>query len=309
MQHSFPRCEGQPSWQRWLYVLLLLWCAGLALFFLLTMPHAELCRWYAFFLLLALLPLPAVLLSFFGRNVVQVEHAGVVLSTLLWGFCLRRRVWVAGRVLAFDWAEEHAAFACYLIVTPFEGAQRGARCTLLATPSPYAAAALLRDLELHYPGSGLRAEHPVRLSEGRQPSRALGAAVLVLACVYAAVVGPRLLLPLRVALEGETQMARVERVVWEGEGRNSSWHLEASLRGELLESARSFPAGTRPPSPGQPLMLRAAPGLPFYEGTELVAYLLPLPLGGLGLLMFFLGARVCLAKKRCISPAPAALQR
>ncbi len=251
MLHSYPQREGQPAWPWWLYGLLLAWCAGLALFFLVQMPGAEIVYWYAFFLLLALLPLPAALMFFFGRRVVQVEHAGVALSSWFRGWRVRQRAYAAARVLAFDWAEEGGAFVCRIFVTPFEGAQRASRHTLLTTRSPYAAAALLRDLELHYPGSGLNAESPVRLVR-RRPSRWLGCLALLLAAGYAAVVGPRLLLPLRVVGEGEDVMARVERVIWEQPRRESTYRLRVLLPGRVgpVEGARSYPPALRPPSPG-----------------------------------------------------------
>ncbi len=298
MLHTYPQREGQPAWPWWLYVLLLAWCAGLAIFFAVAMPGAEIVWWYAFFLLAALLPLPAALMFFFGRRAVQVEHAGVVLSSWLWGRCWRRRAYAAARVLAFDWAEEGGAFACRIFVTPFEGAQRTSRYTVLATRSPYAAAALLRDLELHYPGSGLNAESPARLESRRRPSRWLGLCVLLLAAGYAAVVGPRLLLPLRVAAEGENVFARVERVIWEQPRKDSSYRLLVRLPGEAepVEGARSYPPTLRPPAPGQLLPVRHAPRLPFYEGGEMMAYIMLLPMGGLGLLMAFLGASACLRR-------------
>ncbi len=295
MLHSYPQREGQPAWPWWLYLMLLAWCAGLAVFFMAVMPHSELLYWYAFFLLLVLLPLPAALMFFFGRRAVQVEHAGVVLSTWLAGHRLRQRAFTAARVLAFDWAEEGGAFACRLFVTPYEGAQHAMRHTMLTTRSPYAAAALLRDLELHYPGSGLNAESPVRLNR-RFASRWLGGLVLLLAAGYAALMGPRLLLPLRVAAEGQELKGRLERVIWEQPRRDSTYRLLVQIPGQAapVESARSYRPGLRPPAPGQLLSVRYVPGELFYESNELMAYILVLPLGALGLLMFFMGALVCL---------------
>ncbi len=297
MLHAYPQREGQPRWPWWLYVLLLCWCAGLTLFFFFRMPGTELVYWYALLLVLALLPLPAAIMFFFGRRTVQVEHAGVVLSFWLWGRCWSRRVYTAARVLAFDWAEEGSAFACRIFVTPFEGAQHTTRYTVLTTCSPYAAAALLRDLELHYPGSGLNAESPVRLAP-RRPSRRLGAVVLLLAAGYLAVVGPRMLLPLCVAAEGQNHFARVERVIWEQARKESSYRVLVRLPGvaEPVEGARSYPPTLRPPTPGQLLPVRYAPGLPFYESGELMAYIMLLPMGGLALLMIFLGLWACLLR-------------
>ncbi len=294
MLHRQPAREGQPSWPWWLYLLLLLWAAFLALWFSLGTPSWDVLFFHVAALLVLLLAAPFALFFWRGARAVQVEHVGVVVSWWLFRRCWRRRVYPAQRVLAFDWEEEGGAFVCRLFARPSDFARRGARVTLMTTDSPYRAAALLRDLELHYPGCGLRAEQPARLRPRRRASRWLGAVVAALAVAYMAVLGPYVALPLRVAAAGERRPAVIHRVLWDSPKRNSTYHLEVIPQGdeEVLSSATSFPPAAYMPAPGMVIPVFCAPGLPFYDDRELMAYLMPLPLGALGLLMLATGLGV-----------------
>ena len=264
--------------------VLLLLTGVLGVFFGVYAPNWDVPLLYAAAFGLLLLPTLLWVRSFWSRRVVQVEHAGVVLSEYLWGCRMARRVWAAHRVRAFDWEREaDGAFTLRLLILRPDG-QKADFFTLGATDKPYAFAALWRDFELHYPGSGLRplcfGEEPAASSPRVRRGWAL--ASFVLSLLGAVAVANSMLHPLRTAWRGRSEPARIRALDWEPDGSRYVLLLQTERSGLRLRSASSF-AGVAP-RPGTQLMVLHDGLSRGYLTDEVMPFLLPLLLGGACLL-------------------------
>lgn len=284
--------------------LAVLLAVGLSVFWWFYAPNWDVCLLHIAAAVVLSLPLPALLVGFFGQRVLQVEHAGVVVGTAVWGRALRFKVWRAEQVRAFDW--EPAGDGGYvlrllLLRTPTE---RPAFQTVMYTDSAYQLAAVWRDLELHYPGSGLRADLPEAESEGggAWAFRLCGALAMLLGVGMAAATWTPMLTPLRVAGHGVTTPAEITALVWDSSAQGSPYHLEARPAGadKVFRSASSFPQTARLPQQGQLIPVVWAPTGPtvFYVTDEVLPFLLPLPLACGWLLLILSGARQLLQPKK-----------
>lgn len=263
---------------------LMLLTGALGVFFLVYAPNWDVPLLYAAAFGLLLLPMLLWVRSFWIRRVVQVEHAGVVLSEYLWGCRMARRVWSAHRVRAFDWEREpDGALTLRLLILRPDG-QKADFFTLETTDNPYAFAALWRDFELHYPGSGLRP-----LTFGEEPAapslrawRGWALATLFLALLGAVAVADPMLHPLRTAWRGCCEPARICALDWEPDVRRYVLLLETERSGRQLRSASSF-AGAAPRLGTQLMVLHDGVSRG-YLTDEVTAFLMPLLLGGACLL-------------------------
>ena len=264
--------------------VLLLLTGALLVFYLLYAPNWDVPLLYAAAFGLLLLPTLLWVRCFWMQRVVQVAHEGVVLSEFLWGHLVVRRVWSSERVRAFDWEREaDGALTLRLLILSPDG-HKADFLTLGTTDKPYAFAALWRDLELHYPGSGLRPLTFGEESAAPLPRALRGWAwtLVLLSVLGGAAVANPMLHPLRTALSGYTEPARVCALDWEPDGSRYSLQLQTARRGLQLHSASSF-AGAAP-RPGTQLMVLHDGVSLGYLTDEVTAFLLPLLLGGACLL-------------------------
>lgn len=272
--------------------LLFLLCAVCCAFYCIFAPNAEVPMLSGAAALVLLWPLAVLLLRVCGEQVVQVEHAGVALSFRCCGFRLSRRVWTAAQVLHFDWeSSAEGIFALRLLLLKNDGTR--SFTTVLQTDSPYALAAVWRDLELHYPGSGLRSAHPVGNVGGERTARWLNVIVLLLGTGAAVWLSPYLLQPFRAAASGQISPARVLAIEWGStQTSGSPYHLRVlpDGAGESVRTASSFYAHSgRVPLLGQQVPVLWAEGLPCYLPGEVLRFLMPLPVWGLCLVMIWCG--------------------
>lgn len=284
--------------------LALLLAAGLSVFWWFYAPNWDVCLLHIAAAAVLCLPLPALVVSFFGHRVLQVEHAGVVVGTSVWGRALRFKVWRAEQVRAFDWEPAGDGGYVLRLLLQRTPAERPAFQTVLYTDSAYQLAGVWRDLELHYPGSGLRADLPEAEPEGRGvwAFRLCGAAAMLLGIGLALAAGRSMLTPLLVAGRGVTTPAEITALVWDSSAQGSPYHLEArpAGAGNVFRSASAFPQTVRLPQPGQLIPAMWSPSGPtvFYVTDEVLPFLLPLPLSGACLLLILLGSRQLFLPKK-----------
>ena len=272
--------------------LLLLLSLSLAVFYSFFAPNrdVQLLSWGISLLLLW--PVGGLLLKLFGEQVVQVEHAGVAVSFYLGRFRLRQSVWPARAVLHFDWSSSSdGLFSLRLVLLRRDGST--GFCTVMHTDSVYAIHAVLRDLELHFPGSGLYEERPPAEVPSSGQSRLFSVACILFGLGAAAWLLPQVYRPLRVCAAGRTEPAEVVSVEWGATQRHGSpFHLRVRPLSsqQTVRSATSFyPQQGRVPLPGQKIPVQWAENQPFYLPGEVLSLMMPLPVTGACLLSVWFG--------------------
>lgn len=264
--------------------LLFLLSLGFCLFYICYGTNGEvplLCGGVA---LVLLWPMLMMVRCIWGEQVIQVEHAGVVTAFYLWGMRFRRAVIPAARMLHFDWEQSSdGIYALRLLLLRTDGSSSFS--TVLNTDSMYALASVWRDLELHYPGSGLRADRPTdaNMSVNRY-SRLLGAALLLLGAGLGLGLLPHATRPLRTAARGQMSIAEVVAVEWGStQTSGSPYHLRVLPEGaaKTVRTASSFYSHNgRVPLPGQKLPVLWSADAACYLPGEVLSFIAPLPILG-----------------------------
>lgn len=261
--------------------------AALTVFFCFYAPNWDVPLIHAACTVLLFLPLGLLLRSVWGRRVIQVEHAGVVVSDYLFGRLLHRRVFPAVRVRHFA-AEpaENGGFSLSLWVAPrgWRGCSDPPRMlpvTILPTADAASAAALLQDLELHYPGSGWGEAVPESQPPAPPvPARWAGVAVALLGVLIGMCVAPLVVTPLQAAVRGQLTQAVVCGFAWET-NRNGSFYravvYPVSLPEQRCTGATPFPQAPSMPREGQEIAVLQYDRT-FYFPQEVLPFMLPLPL-------------------------------
>lgn len=275
--------------------------AGLTLFWWFCAPNWDIILLHGAAAVLFALPMVPLTICYFGQRTVQVEHAGVVIGTRVFGRFLRLEVLRAEVVRGFDWESDGNGEYGLRLLLQRHPAQRPAFRTVLHTDSPYLIAALWRDLELHYPGSGLRQDAPTEvlpLTAGS--SHLLGLIVLLSALLLGGAGRHALCEPLLVAAQGRVTPAVIQALQWDSPRRGSTYHLEVLPAGadSPRRSATAYAQSDPMPQEGQILPALWADESPsFYATDEVLPFLLPLLWGGGCLLLLLLGA-VSLLRRR-----------
>lgn len=281
-----------------LLVLALALC--LSLFYWFTAPNWDIVLLHLFAVVLFALPVLPLAVACFGTRSLQVEHTGVVMGTFWGKRPLRLLVWKAEQVRAFDWEYDgRQTYALRLLIQRHAG-EKPAMMTVLHTESPYLAAAVWRDLELHYPGSGLRSDAPGAEAPAARGSRAAGAVSFLCGAALACAVCSPVLQPLRVAALGRTTPAVITALQWDSAEKGSTYHLDVCPAGAdaTRRSASAFPQTVLMPQVGQALAaLWSDDTAVFYTTDEVLPFLMPLPWGAASLLLMGLGMAQVLRKK------------
>lgn len=281
-------------------LLLVLLSGVLTLFWWFTAPNWDVILLHGAATVFFCLPLPPLLVSVFGTRLVQVEHAGVVVGTLWGRRPLRLMVWQAAQVRGFDWESDGAGQYSLRLVIQRTPVHRPTYHTVLHTASAYQLAAVWRDLELHYPGSGLRADLPEPTAATSRAMRCLsGMLALLLALLTAWGMRDALWLPLHTAATGSVTPATVTALQWDSSRKGSTYHLEVLPAGADAprRSATAFPQLDPLPQEGQSLAVLWSPSTPaIYLIGEVLPFLLPLLWGGVSLLLLLLGLAEILAR-------------
>lgn len=274
--------------------LALVLCVGFGVFYFLYAPNWDVTLLCWALALVLLWPFWLTTSNVWGEYAVQVEHAGVVISRFLWGHRLKRQGWSAEQIRHFDWEESSdGLLSLRFVLRRADGSMHFH--SVLHTDSPYAMGAILRDLELHYPGCGLYEQRPSGvLNAANGVSRVLSVAMLSGGLVMLCWFGPTLITPLRVVYSGEAVPAEVLSVEWSPTtiNRSATYRLLVRPEGtnETVRTAGSFhPAALRVPLPGQRLEVLYKAGAVCYLPGEVLAFLLPLPGIGGCLLLLWLG--------------------
>lgn len=261
--------------------LLFLLCLGFSIFFLLRAPNTDVMLLSCGAALLLLWPLSVLVGRIFGEIMIQVEHAGVVAAFHCFGIRMSRRGWLAAQILRFDWEQTaDGLFALRLLLSRRDGGS--SFLTVLHTDSPYALAAVWRDLELHYPGSGLRSELPTSVAPAGGGARRFSLLLLLGGAAGALCLWQPLSRPLMALALGQVVPAEVLAIDWgNAKSTGSPYHLQLLPRGaaEPVRSASSFYAhSNRVPRIGQRLPVLWAEGLSYcYLPGETLSFLAPIP--------------------------------
>lgn len=273
--------------------LLFLLSLGFCLFYIGYGTNAEvplLCGGVAMVLLW---PLLMMVRCIWGEQVIQVEHAGVVVAFYLWGIRLGQMVIPAARMLHFDWEQSSdGIYSLRLLLLRPDG--RSAFSTVMHTDSSYALASVWRDLELHYPGSGLRIDRPSGADVAvNRYSRLLGAALLLLGAGLGLGLLPHAVRPLRTAALGQVSIAEVVAVEWGStQTSGSPYHLRVLPDGaeKTVRTASSFYSHNgRVPLPGQKLPVLWVADAACYLPGEVLSFIAPLPILGCCLVLAWFG--------------------
>ncbi|MCQ2365453.1 MAG: hypothetical protein MJ051_07895 [Akkermansia sp.] len=284
----------------------------LSVFYWFTAPNWDVVLLHLFAVVLLALPLPPLAVACFGTRSLQVEHAGVVMGTFWGKRPLRLLVWKAEQVRAFDWEYDgRQTYALRLLIQRRPG-EKPAMMTVMHTESPYLAAAVWRDLELHYPGSGLRSEAPGAEAPTARGSRLAGLSALLCGAVLAGAVFAPVLQPLRIAAFGRTTPAVITALQWDSSEKGSTYHLEVCSAGADAprRSASAFPQTAPLPQVGQTLAaLWSDDTAVFYTTDEVLPFLMPLPWSAACLLLMGLGLAQLYPRRRGRkSPKPCRLR-
>lgn len=274
-------------------LLLIVLSFGLTLFWWFTAPNWDIILLHGAAFVFLSVPLPPLLVAVFGTRLLQVEHAGVVVGTLWGKRPLRLTVWQAEQVRHFDWETDGAGHYTLRLLLQRTPVEKPAFRTVLHTDSAYQLAAVWRDLELHYPGCGLRADMPDPAPPPRLSARRCGGVLAVLlALLTARAVHDAVLLPLQTAAAGDITPATITALHWDSSRKGSTYHLEVLPAGadSPRRSATAFPQAELMPQEGQVLAVLWAPSSPvFYLTSEVLPFLQPLLWGGASLLLLLLG--------------------
>lgn len=273
--------------------VLFLLSLGFCLFYLCYGTNGEvplLCGGVAFVLLW---PLLMMVRCIWGEQVIQVEHAGVVVAFYLWGIRFRRAVIPAARMLHFDWEQSaDGVYALRLLLLRADG--HTSFSTVLHTDSAYALAAVWRDLELHYPGSGLQADRPTGddMAVNRY-SRLFCTALLLLGVGLGLGLTEPATRPLRCAVRGQVSIAEVVAVEWGStQISGSPYHLRVLPDGaeKTVRTASSFYSHNgRIPLAGQKLPVLWEAGEACYLPGEVLSFIAPLPIFSCCLVLAWFG--------------------
>lgn len=273
--------------------LLFLLSLGFCLFYICYGTNGEVSLLCGGMALVLLWPLLMMARCIWGDQVIQVEHAGVVVAFYLLGIRFRRTVIPAVRMLHFDWEQSSdGIYALRLLLLRADG--RTSFSTVLHTDSVYALASVWRDLELHYPGSGLRMDRPQGDDmAGNRYSRLFCAALLLLGLGLGLGLLPYAARPLRVAARGQVSIAEVVAVEWGStQTSGSPYHLRVLPDGaeKTLRTASSFYSHNgRVPLPGQKLPVLWDAGEACYLPGEVLSFIAPLPILGCCLVLAWFG--------------------
>lgn len=273
--------------------LLFLLSLGFCLFYICYGTNGEVSLLCGGMALVLLWPLLMMARCIWGDQVIQVEHAGVVVAFYLLGIRFRRTVIPAVRMLHFDWEQSSdGIYALRLLLLRADG--RTSFSTVLHTDSVYALASVWRDLELHYPGSGLRMDRPQGDDmAGNRYSRLFCASILLLGLGLGLGLLPYAARPLRVAAWGQVSIAEVVAVEWGStQTSGSPYHLRVLPDGaeKTLRTASSFYSHNgRVPLPGQKLPVLWDAGEACYLPGEVLSFIAPLPILGCCLVLAWFG--------------------
>lgn len=273
-------------------LLLLVLSLGLTLFWWITAPNWDIILLHGAAFVFLLVPLPPLLVAVFGTRLIQVEHAGVVVGTLWGKRPLRLTVWQAEQVRHFDWETDGAGHYTLRLLIQRRPAERPAFLTVLHTDSAYQLAAVWRDLELHYPGSGVRADMPEPVSLPPHPRRWGGVAAVAAALLTAWGTHEAILMPLRTAAGGSVTPAVITALQWDSSRKGSTYHLEVLPAGfdSARRSASAFPQAALLPQEGRQVAVLCSDSTPvFYLIDEVLPMLQPLLWSGVSLLLLLLG--------------------
>lgn len=280
---------------------------ALTLFWWFTAPNWDVILLHGAVCVLCCLPLPPLAVAVFGSRLLQVEHAGVVVGTLWGKHPLRLTVWRAEQVRHFDWETDGAGHYTLRLLLQRSPAEKPAFQSVFHTDSAYQLAAVWRDLELHYPGSGLRSDMPEAAPTPRlSPRRWGGGLAVLLALLTAWAARDAIAHPLHTAATGNITPATITALQWDSSRKGSTYHLDVLPAGvsSPRRSATAFPQTELMPQAGQELAVLWAPNSPvFYLTSEVLPLLLPLLWGGASLLLLLLGLAEMLA---CAPRAPRA---
>ena len=272
--------------------LLFLLCSFCASYYLLFAPNRDVPLLSGAVALLLLWPLGVLSLRIFGKQVIQIEHVGIVVSFHCLGLCLNRRGWTAAQVLHFDWDySSDGGYALRLLLLRMDGSR--AFTTVLHTDAAYAFAAVWRDLELHYPGSGLRTEFLPMEQESKGETNCVCLVVVLLGAAAVVWLYPQLSQPFKVAAYGRIASARVVAIDWGcTKTSGSSYYLRMLPDGadEPVRSASSFNSHSgRVPCIGQRVLILWCEASPCYLPGEVFSFLAPIPIFGLCIVMIWGG--------------------
>lgn len=273
-------------------LLLVLLSFGLTLFWWYASPNWDVILLHGAVGVLFCLPLPPLLVAVFGTRLLQVEHAGVVVGTLWGKRPLRLTVWQSAQVRHFDWETDGAGHYTLRLLLQHTPSERPAFHTVLHTDSAYQLAAVWRDMELHYPGSGLRTDGPEPEAPRCTPRRWGGVLAVALALLTAWSAREVIAHPLYTAAAGDITPATISALQWDSSRKGSTYHLDVLPAGAAAtrRSASAFPQTEMMPQEGQELAVLWAPNSPvFYLTGEVLPFLLPLLWGGASLLLLLLG--------------------
>lgn len=260
-------------------VILLVLSFGLTCFWCCVSPNWDVILLHGAAALFCCLPLPPLLVKRFGTRLLQVEHAGVVVGTLWGKRPLRLTVWQAEQVRRFDWESDGAGHYTLRLLIQRTPDSRPVFCSVLHTDSAYQLAAVWRDLELHYPGRGLRTDTP-EAAPPRPPARPLfGVLVLLAGALTAWAARDVIVAPLHTAATGLVTPAVVTSLDWDSSRKGSTYHLVVRPAGAETprRSASAFPQSEQMPQEGQSFAVLWAPATSvFYLTGEVLPLLLPL---------------------------------
>lgn len=281
---------------------------GLTLFWWFVSPNWDVILLHGAAFVFMSLPLPPLLVNVFGTRLLQVEHAGVVIGTAWGKRPLRLTVWRAEQVRRFDWETDGAGHYTLRLLLQRAPAAKPAFQTVMHTDSAYLLAAVWRDLELHYPGSGLRSDMPEAAPTPRlSPRRWGGGLAVLLALLTAWAARDAVVLPLHTAATGSVTPATITALDWDSSRRGSTYHLDVQPAGVATSrrSATAFPQTELMPQAGQELAVLWATNSPvFYLTSEVLPFLHPLLWGSASLLLLLSGLaeiRACSSRTQRVS--------
>lgn len=265
----------------------------LTLFYACYAPNWDVPLYGAVIATVLLLLVLLLLRSTFGQRSLQIEHAGVVVTDYLCGTRLRRRVFQAVQVRHFDWEKDTADGGWTLrLLIQRHPAAHPSFLSVLSTNNPYLLAAAWRDLELHYPGSGLCEAPPAAEESSARPSRIVGSLLVLSGILFGAGVWNTVSRPLYLCACGQVTPAVVQRIVWDSPRPGSTYHLLCLPSGNDTPRMGITAYEQTPyiPQVGSPCEILWAPQSKYCcSPAAVVPFLLPLPLLSFALIPLICG--------------------
>lgn len=262
---------------------------ALTLFYALYAPNWDVPLYTAIVAGGALLCVSLLSRSLFGRRTLQIEHAGVVITDYLFSFRLRRRVFQAVEMRHFDWeADAEDGWLTLRLLIQRHPAAHPVFLTVLHTDNPYLMAAVWRDLELHYPGSGLREAPSALPVHHPRSSRTAGALMLVAALAAAWGGWNTVSRPLYLCAQGQVSPAVVQQVVWDSPRPGSTYHLLCLPHGSRVArmGITAYEQSPHIPQVGSRCEILWAENAAYCcSPSAVIPFLLPLPLAVFVLLL------------------------